>query len=371
MTRTSRAHPRVCGENVRQDLGALGRVGSSPRVRGKHQRGRSLRHARGLIPACAGKTDRSSSSTGNRRAHPRACGENLDADLESVSPQGSSPRVRGKPQRVRESVRDVRLIPACAGKTRCRCPRSPRSRAHPRVCGENVLTLFDGTAVPGSSPRVRGKPVQHRRAPQGRRLIPACAGKTNLITSAIAKCPAHPRACGENERVDADGCADKGSSPRVRGKLPQCVGHGAEHGLIPACAGKTLGLGSCARGCRAHPRVCGENAFVALYQNCETGSSPRVRGKPELTARTLTLTRLIPACAGKTKSERRSPPTLRAHPRVCGENQEFGILQVARLGSSPRVRGKRDDDTRRGPVQRLSPACAGKTAGWGDDFATP
>ena len=315
--------------------------GSSPRVRGKPPP-----HAR---------------PSPSSPAHPRVCGENWSAIIHDERALGSSPRVRGKPRAggVDEAV--DRLIPACAGKTTPRSSRRTASGAHPRVCGENVLTLFDGTAVPGSSPRVRGKPVQHRRAPQGRRLIPACAGKTNLITSAIAKCPAHPRACGENERVDADGCADKGSSPRVRGKLPQCVGHGAEHGLIPACAGKTLGLGSCARGCRAHPRVCGENAFVALYQNCETGSSPRVRGKPELTARTLTLTRLIPARAGKTSAECGWPCGRGAHPRACGENPVGSAAPSADCGSSPRVRGKRRQRRRGRSVLGLIPARAGKT----------
>ena len=179
MTRTSRAHPRVCGENVRQDLGALGRVGSSPRVRGKHQRGRSLRHARGLIPACAGKTDRSSSSTGNRRAHPRVCGENDIALLDRDAVAGSSPRVRGKPRRRPRKRVPPGLIPACAGKTSTPTSKACPPRAHPRVCGENPSGSAKASATSGSSPRVRGKRdvgVLEARDPG---LIPACAGKTS------------------------------------------------------------------------------------------------------------------------------------------------------------------------------------------------
>ena len=208
----------MCGENVRQDLGALGRVGSSPRVRGKHQRGRSLRHARGLIPACAGKTDRSSSSTGNRRAHPRACGENLDADLESVSPQGSSPRVRGKPRRRPRKRVPPGLIPACAGKTPAGPRKRPRRPAHPRVCGENAMSVSSKPAIPGSSPRVRGKHLWAFGPPTTTWLIPAC---------------------GENKNSSVLRTRSSGSSPRVRGKPGGQRRALGGLRLIPARAGKT------------------------------------------------------------------------------------------------------------------------------------
>ena len=50
------AHPRVCGENLEQSIGAVDTVGSSPRVRGKHKPRRVFKSATRLIPACAGKT---------------------------------------------------------------------------------------------------------------------------------------------------------------------------------------------------------------------------------------------------------------------------------------------------------------------------
>ena len=73
--------------------------------------------------------------------------------------------------------------------------------------------------------------------------------------------------------------------------------------LIPACAGKTMPDGGLANRLRAHPRVCGENAWTDLDTNGAAGSSPRVRGKP--TGRRVGLCRggLIPACAGKTLND--------------------------------------------------------------------
>ena len=51
---------------------------------------------------------------------------------------------------------------------------------------------------------------------------------------------AHPRVCGENSALDSDVTKDFGSSPRVRGKLPDGQITELGGGLIPACAGKTL-----------------------------------------------------------------------------------------------------------------------------------
>ena len=74
-------------------------------------------------------------------------------------------------------------------------------------------------------------------------------------------------------------------------------------GLIPACAGKTQGWNGLQLPPRAHPRVCGENQVHLQKVHAGTGSSPRVRGKPQLTVKDSQLWRLIPACAGKTLND--------------------------------------------------------------------
>ena len=56
------------------------RPGSSPRVRGK-LRGIPCRFVEnGLIPACAGKTEKVYTYRIQRGAHPRVCGENAALD---------------------------------------------------------------------------------------------------------------------------------------------------------------------------------------------------------------------------------------------------------------------------------------------------
>jgi len=111
------AHPRACGENRIGLAGTRGSRGSSPRVRGKRARPRRGPRRSGLIPARAGKTAASSTSTRRGSAHPRACGENPTTSSFEVNVCGSSPRVRGKPEDGAPAVVDDGLIPARAGKT--------------------------------------------------------------------------------------------------------------------------------------------------------------------------------------------------------------------------------------------------------------
>ena len=162
LSRSSRAHPRVCGENFVAFQATSSKTGSSPRVRGKLAFTPYASIRRGLIPACAGKTHFSTSSSSRLRAHPRVCGENLSLNRQPRAQHGSSPRVRGKHQEISASEREGGLIPACAGKTSPRQRAAARTKAHPRVCGENRLAGWVGPCAWGSSPRVRGKPSHYR-----------------------------------------------------------------------------------------------------------------------------------------------------------------------------------------------------------------
>ena len=132
------AHPRVCGENRASWKRRRRCSGSSPRVRGKLDAWNDTAEDGGLIPACAGKTHRRSRRTRSSWAHPRVCGENESTPATSPIPDGSSPRVRGKRARSARPGSTGRLIPACAGKTWSPRARSASTTAHPRVCGENV-----------------------------------------------------------------------------------------------------------------------------------------------------------------------------------------------------------------------------------------
>ena len=235
------AHPRACGENRVTVVAPESPEGSSPRVWGKRQRtaitGRPLR----FIPARAGKTMRRARTPPSCRAHPRACGENIRPGWPSQPGHGSSPRVRGKPPVVRESRDLGGLIPARAGKTAATSTSTIEGAAHPRACGENVFWATSALLCLGSSPRVRGKLRGFAALVARAGLIPARAGKTLLQRLARARDSAHPRACGENYKNLTLVELEEGSSPRVRGKQKDTCSDPVPTGSSPRVRGKPGG----------------------------------------------------------------------------------------------------------------------------------
>ena len=99
------------------------------------------------------------------------------------------------------------------------------------------------TATPplweGSSPLTRGKLGVRRANRVGGGLIPAHAGKTEVLGTPIDGVVAHPRSRGENELECIAGQVVGGSSPLTRGKRDACLRGREGLGLIPAHAGKT------------------------------------------------------------------------------------------------------------------------------------
>ena len=132
-----RDHPRVCGENCEPLHAEKGGQGSPPRVRGKPARVAPPEQPAGITPACAGKTRRLAMYCLRGWDHPRVCGENFISFCRFSKIKGSPPRVRGKHRRNRDSHSARGITPACAGKTMSASKALTISRDHPRVCGEN------------------------------------------------------------------------------------------------------------------------------------------------------------------------------------------------------------------------------------------
>ena len=151
------------------------------------------------------------------------------------------------------------LIPACAGKTKPHLCELGFNRAHPRMRGENeIREIFERQQV-GSSPHARGKPKRRLAICLHDGLIPACAGKTSSIEVTGSCRRAHPRMRGENFSSRNHLCGQSGSSPHARGKLGAWDKRHSRGRLIPACAGKTLAVGLRDLCVGAHPRMRGEN----------------------------------------------------------------------------------------------------------------
>ena len=133
-----------------------------PRVRGKRSCKTTRLSFRGSIPACAGETMAAGPPSDPAAVHPRVCGGNIRDQCALAGVAGPSPRVRGKLSGPAARAREHRSIPACAGETFWAGCEGARTQVHPRVCGGNPSITGFREPTKGPSPRVRGKPVDHR-----------------------------------------------------------------------------------------------------------------------------------------------------------------------------------------------------------------
>ena len=173
---------------------------------------------------------------------------------------------------------------------------------HPRACGANVSVWLWTPSATGSSPRMRGKPGANGAVVMGERIIPAHAGQTPRPRATPTARTDHPRACGANSALRPSNILQSGSSPRMRGKPRLCTAAISVLRIIPAHAGQTCG-GRRGPACSAdHPRACGANIGVDVSDAFGCGSSPRMRGKLPCARSGRRLRRIIPAHAGQTTS---------------------------------------------------------------------
>ncbi|OZG55701.1 hypothetical protein BTIS_1928 [Bifidobacterium tissieri] len=208
----------MCGANSAWTVDVNGESGSSPRVRGKPAPALARPTLVRIIPACAGQTHRDHPCHPSAPDHPRVCGANSPCGPCSPCGPGSSPRVRGKRAILHTHTPQFRIIPACAGQTSPYPFHWGLWSDHPRVCGANLDPVLLAWPVRGSSPRVRGKPGSSPPTADRTRIIPACAGQTDIHPLRRSRESDHPRVCGANSGYWEEGQKPIGSSPRVRGK---------------------------------------------------------------------------------------------------------------------------------------------------------
>ena len=68
---------------------------------------------------------------------------------------------------------------------------------HPRVCGEKYLNLMNEQREKGSPPRMRGKVSEPDERAEGKGITPAYAGKSIRSAPSSVLFWDHPRVCGE------------------------------------------------------------------------------------------------------------------------------------------------------------------------------
>ena len=166
--------------------------------------------------------------------------------------------MRGKETDSRRQCCSAGITPAYAGKRTLFCLAGRRNRDHPRVCGEKGRTGALDVVQRGSPPRMRGKVRELLFSFHCARITPAYAGKSAANTWITNKIKDHPRVCGEKPSCSGCSTAVMGSPPRMRGKVYGIVLMLVALGITPAYAGKSILVTDLALRRRDHPRVCGE-----------------------------------------------------------------------------------------------------------------
>lgn len=161
----------------------------------------------GITPACAGKRRGSCRRMHRIWDHPRMCGEKAQRARGLNLILGSPPHVRGKEDRRTHTHKTHGITPACAGKSRIHRVCTDRHRDHPRMCGEKDFKSAHPSQQLGSPPRMRGKVLSYRAAPEYPGITPAYAGKrlkrSRSTVPPVAIVPLFPSVC--NKPVVSDG----------------------------------------------------------------------------------------------------------------------------------------------------------------------
>ena len=190
--------------------------------------------------------------------------------------------MRGKDRLSGKSGQPDRITPACAEKRPARPGYAYNRGDHPRMCGKKFLEVVQPIAQWGSPPRMRGKGLQGHQARCRRGITPAYAGKSDLTS-------------GTQTLL-------QGSPPHMRGKGLVCLERDIRVGITPACAGKSVSWYVMTSSTWDHPRMCGEKRSGRARSCACRGSPPRMRGKGLCNPQGVSVTRITPACAGKSST---------------------------------------------------------------------
>ena len=91
---------------------------------------------------------------------------------------------------------------------------------------------------------------------------------------------------------------------------------------------------------RDHPHACGDKFLSVKFPITGIGSSPRVWGQVILDEIECTIIWIIPTRVGTSCCHCISIYTIRDHPHACGDKFSIAVIQNDNVGSSPRVWGQ-------------------------------
>ncbi len=167
--------------------------------------------------------------------------------------------------------------------------------------------------------------------------------------------------CGEKSLSACSQELSPGTSPRVWGKECHKSVNNPHFRNIPTCVGKSGKNPEYRTNQAEHPHVCGEKNPITRKQRTKLGTSPRVWGKAQNESKLAREVRNIPTCVGKSLVCTPKFRRFAEHPHVCGEKNLISCWTTQRPGTSPRVWGKGESLYFSISMIRNIPTCVGKS----------
>ena len=174
----------------------------------------------------------------------------------------------------------------------------------------------------------------------GARITPAYAGKSESYRGCTHRSGDHPRLCGEKTNCTVQIPLVGGSPPPMRGKARFGIAVLSLRRITPAYAGKSRTNAGDFFDTQDHPRLCGEKLCVRCFGQILKGSPPPMRGKVLQLRQLFLCIRITPAYAGKSKTIAGEAFKGEDHPRLCGEKGNITTKNTLTTGSPPPMRGK-------------------------------
>ena len=173
---------------------------------------------------------------------------------------------------------------------------------------------------------MRGKDGAELSAAIDHGITPAHAGKRCHALQRAVLAEDHPRTRGEKPDSFRMAIFDKGSPPRMRGKVAFRHHHALFLGITPAHAGKSVPRTRSIPAYKDHPRTRGEKTITPISFISHIGSPPHTRGKAAPVCGIMSAERITPAHAGKSLWMAHWCCKLQDHPRTRGEKYKGVII---------------------------------------------
>ena len=234
---------------------------------------------------------------------------------------------------------------------------------HPRAYGEHWGIALCNFPSCGSSPCIRGTPLMSPIIAVPNRFIPVHTGNTTLARLTSRPQTVHPRAYGEHGVNLALYAGVGGSSPCIRGTPGPLPPVASAPRFIPVHTGNTAASAPASVVRSVHPRAYGEHSASAASRSASSGSSPCIRGTRDQRSQRRSVFRFIPVHTGNTLPTASLSHPLSVHPRAYGEHHGGRWRTMDNSGSSPCIRGTRILTLKDGESWRFIPVHTGNTGG--------